>query len=333
MIRLLSKLVVLVVVAAIALGGGLYYLVSQPRVMPGETEQVVIAQGSGVKSVAQVLAKAQVVENPHVFVWWVRLTGNSGKIKAGNYVFNGNLSMRDVLRLLVEGDVTQSSLRFTEGWNLRQVREALAENGALNHDTSSMTPEQLAASLGIDKATPEGWLFPDTYHFSSGLSELQILRRAHQQMQTVLERAWAERAPGLPFATPYEALIMASIVEKETGLASERPMIAGVFINRLRIGMRLQTDPTVIYGLGEQYNGNLTRVHLQTDTPYNTYTRAGLPPTPIAMPGSDSIHAVLHPADTKALYFVATGDGGHVFSTNLAAHNAAVWRYQIKRKH
>lgn len=333
MIRLLSKLVLIAAVLAIGLVGGLYYLVSQPRTMPGEAEQVVIAQGSTVKGVAQVLLKAQVIDESHLFVWWARLTGNSGKIKAGNYVFNGNLSMRDVLRLLVEGDVTQSSLRFTEGWNLRQVREALAGNNALTHDTLAMTTAQLAESLGVDSATPEGWLFPDTYHFSSGMSELQILRRAHQQMEKVLERAWSERAPGLPFTTPYQALIMASIVEKETGLASERPMIAGVFINRLRIGMRLQTDPTVIYGVGDQFNGNLTRVHLQTDTPYNTYTRAGLPPTPIAMPGSDSIHAVLHPADTKALYFVARGDGGHVFSTNLAAHNAAVLRYQIKRKH
>ncbi len=333
MIRLLSKLVLFASVLAIGLGGGLYYLVSQPKAMPGEAEQVVVAQGSGVKSVALVLSKAQVIEEPHLFVWWVRLTGQSGKIKAGNYVFNGSLSMRDVLRLLVEGDVTQSSLRFTEGWNLRQVRAALAENTALKHDTAGMTTDQLAASLGIDGPTPEGWLFPDTYHFSSGLSELQILQRAHQQMEQQLQRAWEERAPGLPFASPYQALIMASIVEKETGLASERPMIAGVFINRLRIGMRLQTDPTVIYGLGDQFDGNLTRVHLQTDTPYNTYTRAGLPPTPIAMPGNDSIYAVLHPADTRALYFVARGDGGHVFSASLAAHNAAVLRYQIKRKH
>lgn len=330
--RFLIKLLLLAAVLLAVLLGSLFYLVHSKLTIPDTAGPVVIQQGSGVRTVARQLQQAGVIRSPLLFEVWVRWSGQSGRIKAGNYLFSGELATADVLRLLIEGDVTQSSLRFIEGWNMQQIRAALADNPALRHDTADLSTTELAQAIGIDAVSPEGWIYPDTYHFSSGLSELQVLQRAYRQMQQVLQSEWESRDAGLPYASPYQALIMASIIEKETGLASERPMIAAVFINRLRIGMRLQTDPTVIYGVGENFDGNLTRLHLQTDTPYNTYTRGGLPPTPIAMPGSESIRAALHPASSRALYFVARGDGGHIFSNNLSDHNAAVQRYQKRRR-
>lgn len=204
------------------------------------------------------------------------------------------------------------------------------QNDAIRHLSVSYTDQQILKSIGAEETHPEGLFFPDTYYFSNGMSDLEILKRAYHAMRTKLNEAWTQREPGLPYKSPYEALIMASIIEKETGRAEERKIIAGVFVNRLRIGMRLQTDPTVIYGMGERFDGNIRRKDLQEDTAYNTYTRSGLPPTPIAMPGMASIEAALHPAKTQALYFVGKGDGSHVFSNTLAEHNRAVAKYQLK---
>jgi UPF0755 protein len=219
-------------------------------------------------------------------------------------------------------------VQFIEGWNWREVRAVLAAQPLLKDDSAGMSNAELMQAIGAEESHLEGLLFPDTYFYAPHTSDIQVLRRAYRLQQEKLMAAWETRAPGLPYRTPYEALIMASIVEKETGAAFERPQIAGVFVNRMRLGMRLQTDPTVIYGLGERFDGNLRKADLQRDTPYNTYTRRGLPPTPIAMPSEAAIRAALNPATTDALYFCARGDGTHVFSSNLAAHNRAVNRYQ-----
>jgi UPF0755 protein len=215
-----------------------------------------------------------------------------------------------------------------EGWNIREVRQELARNPRLEHRLADMTDAQMLAAIGAEEKHPEGLFFPDTYFFNPDSPDIDVLRRAYSLQQQKLQEAWETRAPGLPYKTPYEALIMASIIEKETGVPEERPLIAAVFINRLKKGMRLQTDPTVIYGLGAKFDGNLRKVDLQRDTPYNTYTRAGLPPTPIAMPGEEAILAALHPAPSNALYFVAKGNGTHQFSATLEEHNRAVNRYQ-----
>ncbi len=219
-------------------------------------------------------------------------------------------------------------MQFIEGWNFRDLQNALAAQPLLRQDSRDMSARELLQTIGAEEPHPEGIFFPDTYFFAPHVSDLEVLRRAYRLQREKLMAAWDSRAPGLPYQTPYEALIMASIVEKETGAAFERPMIAAVFVNRMRIGMRLQTDPTVIYGIGERFDGNLRRVDLQRDTPYNTYTRAGLPPTPIAMPSEAAIRAALNPEPTDVLYFVSRGDGTHVFSRNLNDHNRAVNRYQ-----
>jgi UPF0755 protein len=233
-----------------------------------------------------------------------------------------------LFHMITEGDTSLSGITFIEGWTFKQMRQALNADNDVKHDTLGLSDREIAEKLGLGVSEPEGMFFPDTYYFSIGMSDLDILKRANRVMETKLTEYWAQRDPGLPYQTPYDALIMASIVEKETGQGKERPLIAGVFLNRLRIGMRLQTDPTVIYGMGDHYDGNIRKQDLLTDTPYNTYTRVGLPPTPIAMPGAASILAVLHPAKSKALYFVSRGDGTHQFSDTLEEHNRAVWRYQ-----
>lgn len=289
-----------------------------------------LKHGSSLKSVARQLTAAGVLNEPWDFVVLARLFGKASDIKAGNYQLEAALTPLQLLRKITEGDVSQSEITFIEGWNFRQIRNALDEHPSITHETRGMDEQDVLQRIGAAENVAEGLLFPDTYYFSNGMSDVAIIKRAYLIMQQHLADAWQGRADGLPYSTPYQALVMASIIEKETGKASERPMIAAVFINRLRIGMRLQTDPTVIYGLGESFDGNLRRRDLTTDTAYNTYTRAGLPPTPIAMPGLESIHAALHPAQHKALYFVAKGDGSHQFSGSLTEHNRAVARHQLK---
>jgi UPF0755 protein len=262
---------------------------------------------------------------------WFRLSGQDRQIKAGSYEIETGTTPRSLLRKLVRGEESLRTVTLVEGWTFRQVRQALAQAPQLAADTAALSDEAIMERLGRAGLPAEGRFFPDTYSYAKGSSDLKVLARALRSMDRHLADAWDKRAPDTPLKNPDQALVLGSIVEKETGRASERPQIAGVFANRLRIGMLLQTDPTVIYGMGDLFDGNLRKKDLQTDTPWNTYTRAGLPPTPIAMPGRDALLAAVAPARTDALYFVARGDGSSEFSSSLDAHNRAVDKYQRKR--
>lgn len=261
-----------------------------------------------------------------------RLQGRVQPLHAGEYQLDPAMNVAQLLNKWRTGDVVQHRITLVEGWNFRQVRAALAQHAVLQHTLAEVSDSALMRQLDQANVHPEGQFFPDTYNFVRGQSDLDILRQAHQRLQTVLAEEWAQRAEDLPYRSPYEALIMASIIEKETGVAHERDEIAGVFMRRLAIGMLLQTDPTVIYGMGERYTGKITRADLRRPSAYNTYVISGLPPTPIAMVGREAIYAALHPKPGKSLYFVARGDGSHVFSNSLAEHNKAVREYQLKRR-
>jgi len=292
-----------------------------------------LAPGSNFIQVVNDLSRQGIVDEPRWLRWYARLSGQASRIEAGEYLFEPGLTPRQLVGELVQGRVRQYSLTLIEGWNFRQLKAALASHPALRHTLTGLDDATIMARIGHPGEHPEGRFLPDTYYFPKGTRDTDFLARAYDAMSRVLAEEWAARAPDLPLKTPYEALILASIVEKETGLASERPAIAGVFIRRLRRGMRLQTDPTVIYGMGKAYRGNIRKRDLLKDTPYNTYRRAGLPPTPIAMPGRQAIHATLHPDDSDNLYFVARGDGSHQFSATLEEHNRAVIKYQLKGRH
>jgi UPF0755 protein len=324
----IKKLLVTGVIVSVAAVAGFSYWAKSPLDTGGKPVEFSIAPGSGVGAAAQQMAKAGVPVNPQLFNILARVTGEAGRIKAGSYELKPNTSPRRLLTQLVRGEFAQEAITIVEGWTFRQMRAAIAAHGRLRHDTVKLSDEELMQKVSSEYKTPEGLFFPDTYLFAKGSSELEIYKKAHQAMMKHLQTAWEGRDPSLPYKTPYEALTMASIIEKETGQKSERNMIAGVFVNRLRTGMMLQTDPTVIYGMGERYVGDIRKKDLQTDTPYNTYMRAGLPPTPIALPGIQSLHAALAPAKTEALYFVARGDGTSQFSDNLNDHNRAVNQYQ-----
>jgi len=285
-------------------------------------------QGSGLSAVARQFERDGLLESPRLFVAFARLLGRAGQIKAGVYQLDQAVSRMELLTMITRGNVSTSRVTIIEGWNFRQLRDALDASPHLRHDTQGLSDSEILQRIGAHESHPEGLFFPETYYIAAGSSDMALLKVAYRLMQQRLDEAWQARSPNLPLETPYQALILASIVEKETGTPGDRPMIAGVFVNRLRIRMMLQTDPTVIYGMGEQFDGNLRRRDLTRDTPYNTYTRGGLPPTPIAMPGRAALQAALHPASTNALYFVARGDGSSHFSSNLNAHNQAVNRYQ-----
>jgi UPF0755 protein len=272
--------------------------------------------------------QAGVTVNPALLYWWFRLSGQARQIKAGNYELERGTTPISLLSKLVRGEEALRSVTLVEGWNFRQVREALRKAEQLKPLTEGMMPEELMQQVGKPGLAPEGRFFPDTYTYAKGSTDLALLQRAARAMDKKLEAAWAQRAPQTLLKSPDEALILASIVEKETGRSGDRSQIAAVFSNRLRIGMRLQTDPTVIYGLGPLFDGNLRKADLLADTPWNTYTRTGLPPTPIAMPGRGALLAAVQPADSKALYFVARGDGSSQFSATLDEHNRAVNKYQ-----
>jgi UPF0755 protein len=261
--------------------------------------------------------------------WWFRLSGQARQIKAGSYEIGQGVTPLSLLRKLVRGEEAQRAVTLVEGLTFRQLRQTLLTADQLKPDTKDLSDSALMEKLGRPGLHPEGRFFPDTYSYAKGSSDLALLKRALRVMDQRLDAAWQQRAAGLPLKTPEEALILASIVEKETGRPSDRPMISGVFNNRLRIGMMLQTDPTVIYGLGDKFDGNLRKRDLLADTPWNTYTRAGLPPTPIAMPGKAALLAAVQPAQTKALYFVAKGDGTSHFSASLEEHNRAVNKFQL----
>ena len=288
-----------------------------------------VPPGSSVQTVARQLAEDGLLTHPRWLEFQARLAGQATRIRAGEYELSAETTPTGLLDQLVSGRVRLHSLTIVEGWTVYQLLDALRRNMQLVHELHSDGPVELARELQLDFPHAEGLFFPDTYRFPKGTRDIDLLRQAHEQMRQRLDAAWRSRQAGLPLKTPYEALILAAIVERETALDSERPMIAGVFIRRLQRHMRLQTDPTVIYGLGMEFDGNLTRADLESDTPYNTYTRHGLPPTPIALPGRASLEAAVHPASGDALYFVATGkpDGSHTFSSTLQEHNAAVARY------
>ena len=325
---LIKKLLVTGVIVSVAAASGFAWWTKQVLPVPGAPIEFSINPGSGVAASAQQMAAAGVPVNPTLFVLLARLTGDAGRIKAGSYELKPNTTPRRLLSQLVRGEFAQEAVTIIEGWSFRQMRQAISSHTRLKHDTVKLTDAELMAKISTEYKNPEGLFFPDTYLFAKGSSEIEIYRRAHQAMLDHLNEAWEKRNKALPYKTPYEALIMASIVEKETGQKSERTMIAGVFVNRLRTGMLLQTDPTVIYGMGDAFVGKIGKKDLLTDTPYNTYTRSGLPPTPISLPGLQSLQAALAPAETPALYFVSRGDGTSQFSSNLPDHNRAVNRYQ-----
>jgi len=290
--------------------------------------QFSLKEGSSLRSAARQMNEAGVLASPWQFEVLGRLSQHATHVQAGNYEVRDAISPYKLLQMITSGVRGQDKLTVVEGWTFNQLREAIDAHPALKHDTRDVAETELIARLELTERSAEGWFLPDTYFFPNGASDLALLQRAHRAMRTQLDALWKLRAGGLPLASPYEALILASIVEKETGQPAERPLIAEVFANRLKIGMRLQTDPTVIYGLGAEFDGNLRKRDLLADGPYNTYVRAGLPPTPIALPGIAALTAALNPAPGKALYFVARGDGSSHFSNNLADHERAVTKYQ-----
>jgi UPF0755 protein len=326
--RTLFALIVAAAVCAASLCAAFAYYALADMPVAALPAQFSIKTGSSLRSAAGQMAEAGVLRHPGLFVLLGRLTGKAGKLKAGFYELDQPVTPFALLEKITQGDYSVISITLVEGWTFRQVRKALAAEQGIAQEIRDLTDGEVAQRLGIEQRTPEGWFFPDTYYFSHGTSDLHILRRAHGLMKTHLAAQWERRAEDLPLASPYDALILASIIERETGRPDERPLIAAVFVNRLKQGMKLQTDPTVIYGMGEAFDGNLRRADLLADTAWNTYTRAGLPPTPIAMPGLASLAAALAPAASDALYFVAKGDGSHQFSRSLAEHDRAVTKYQ-----
>ena len=329
--KVVARLLTWMLLIVCALGGAAAWWLHQPLALAHEPLELEIEHGTTPRGVARAVVAAGVRVDAQLLYAWFRVSGQDRQIKAGNYEITAGTTPYSLLQKLARGEESLRALTLVEGWNWRQVRAALAREETLQPDSAGLSDAALMQRLGRAGVPPEGRFFPDTYTYAKGSSDLAVLRRALHAMDRHLEAAWAQRASDSPLKSPEQALILASIVEKETGRASDRPMIAGVFSNRLRIGMLLQTDPTVIYGLGDQFDGNLRKRDLQTDTPWNTYTRAGLPPTPIAMPGKAALLAAVQPQATKALYFVAKGDGSSHFSASLDEHNRAVNRYQRGR--
>ncbi len=304
---------------------------TSPMQLPESGVIYELLPGRSLSALALDLEQQGYLQSAFYFQLMARLDGQASNIKAGEYRLEAGLTPKRLLALLVSGQVVSHSLTLVEGWNFKQVLAAIAAHEALKKTLTDLSDAEIMARLDFPDIHPEGRFLPDTYHFPKGTSDVDFLKRAYRAMEQLLAHEWAGREPDLPLKTPDEALILASIVEKETGRADERPEIAGVFVRRLEKGMRLQTDPTVIYGMGDSFDGNIRRSDLRQDTPYNTYLRKGLTPTPISMPGADALHAVLHPAKGSSLYFVAKGDGSHHFSNTLAEHNQAVKKYQLRR--
>ncbi len=317
-----------VIVLVVGAAGGAYGWLNAPLALPADTVDLSIEPGSNGREIAQTVAATGIAVHPDLLYLWFRVSGQSRQIKAGSYEIDRGTTPQSLLRKLVRGEEALRSVTLVEGWTFRQVRDALGKADSLKPDSQSLSVAETMGRLGRPSVAAEGQFFPDTYTYSKGSSDLAVLQRAMRAMDKRLDAVWAQRDPQSPLKSPDDLLILASIVEKETGAPTDRAEIAAVFTNRLRIGMRLQTDPTVIYGMGLTFDGNLRKKDLQTDTPWNTYTRDGLPPTPIAMPGKAALLAAARPAASKALYFVARGDGTSQFSTNLDAHNRAVNTYQ-----
>jgi UPF0755 protein len=318
------------VLAILAAAGSLWWFAHQPLGIGAPTVEFTIPAGSSLRVAARTIARAGVDMPPWAFEALVRALGKAGEIKAGSYEIRPGTTPLDLLGKLTRGEFALSEIVFIEGWSFRQLRDALDRHPNVAHDTKGLSDAEVLRRLEGRAQHAEGLFFPDTYRFPKGASDLEILRSAYRAMEKRLEAAWAQRQADLPLSSSYDALILASIVEKETGRGDDRAMVAAVLHNRLRLGMKLQADPTVIYGLGERFDGNLRKRDLVTDTPYNTYTREGLPPTPIALPGVASLEAAVNPARSEALYFVARGDGTSEFSRTLEEHNRAVTKYQLR---
>jgi len=337
-IRIFGLLVVLLVVAIPLAAAWVSSYLHQPLPL-SEPRVVEVPRGAGLSQVLHGLKNQGLLGEGYQADFrrvgarlYSSLTDMDGRMHVGEYRLQPGDSLLSLLEKMDRGEVIQRSLTLVEGWNFRELRLRLAAQESLTHTLDSLTDDQIMEKLGRPDLHPEGWFAPETYFYTRGTSDLTILRRALERQEALLEAAWSQKADDLPIDSPYEALILASIIEKETAVPDERPEIAGVFTNRLRKGMRLQTDPTVIYGMGESYDGNIRRSDLRRHTPYNTYTISGLPPTPIAMPGREAIQAAVNPAETEALYFVARGDGSHYFSKTLAQHQKAVRDYQLRRR-
>jgi UPF0755 protein len=331
--KLLLRLIFTGCLLVVAVAGIAYYWATQPILSSDKVAMTfTIDAGSSMRRASNQIASEGVPVNP-TWLWLLaRATDKASQIQAGTYELKPGTTPLQLINKMVSGEVMKETLTIIEGWTFRQMRNVINAHPALKHDTAKLSDSELIARIAPQYNHPEGLFFPETYVFAPGTSDLLIYRQAFALMQQHLNAAWESRNTALPYKTPYDALVMASIVEKETGHELERDMVASVFVNRLRIGMRLQTDPTVIYGMGEQYQGNIRRKDLTTDTPYNTYTRAGLPPTPIALPGRASIYATFHPAESTSFYFVSRGDGTSHFSPTLQEHNAAVNKYIRNRK-
>ena len=326
--RLLLSALAALLLLALATAAVVLWWLERPLPLSAPTAELSIEAGTAPREIAQAWVDAGVQISPRLLYAWFRWSGQARRIRAGSYEIDAGTSPRQLLSKMVQGDEALEQVRFIEGWTLRQLRTELARAPQLKAASAAMSEAELMTAVGAPGQPAEGRFFPDTYAYSRGVSDLTVLKRAHRAMQQRLATAWAERAADSPLKSADEALVLASIVEKETGLPADRGLVAGVFNNRLRIGMPLQTDPTVIYGLGPAFDGNLRKRDLQADTAYNTYTRSGLPPTPIALPGVASLRAAVRPEATKALYFVSRGDGSSAFSESLAEHNRAVNKYQ-----
>ncbi|MES9980161.1 MAG: endolytic transglycosylase MltG [Candidatus Thiodiazotropha sp. 6PLUC5] len=305
--------------------------INNPLELPAEGLNYQLVSGTTVRGMANDIKQKGIIQKPVLLEFLARWNGSASQLKAGEYYLPAAITPPKLLEILSSSQVVQHALTIIEGWTFAQMMGSVRTNPVLKQTLEGLDDAQIMTRLGFEGQHPEGRFYPDTYHFPMGTTDLQFLQRAYQRMQKTLDEAWADRVPDLPLKTPYEALILASIIERETGLPEEREEIAGVFIRRLNRNMLLQTDPTVIYGMGDRYDGNIRKRDLTRDTPYNTYTRKGLTPTPIAMPSGAAIRAALHPKPGKTLYFVATGEGGHYFSENLKQHNNAVRKYQLKR--
>jgi len=322
-----KRLFLLLIVLAAAAAGAAFWWLEHPLKLAHDEVEVSIEPGTPVREIVRLWHEAGVDEPPELLYQWFRWSGEAKRIRAGSYLVTKGATPRSLLRKMVVGDEELESVHIIDGWTVKQMRAALAAAPGLKATTAGMSDEQLMAAIGAPAEKAEGRFFPDTYVYSKGVKDILVLKRAHDALERQLQAAWALRAADTPLKSADEALTLASVIEKETGAAADRGKVAAVFTNRLRIGMPLQSDPTVIYGLGAAYGGSIHKADLQTDTPYNSYTRAGLPPTPIALPGRDALRAAVRPDASKALYFVSRGDGTSVFSETLNAHNAAVNQY------
>lgn len=333
--KMLALLLILLLLSIVAAAGVMLFqgnrFLDRPMNLPPQGMNVQVEPGMSLRTLSRDLKQQGVLDSGLYLYGYARIAGRTTLLRVGEFYVPAGTTPRELLDILQYDKPVQYSLTLVEGWNIREMLAAIAGHPALKQTLKDQPPEEIMKRLGRGGEHPEGRFLPETYQFERGMTDKEFLERAYRDMDETLSRLWRQRAGDLPIATPYEALILASIVEKETAVETERKEIAGVFVRRLQKGMRLQTDPTVIYGMGENYQGNIRRVDLQADTPYNTYMRKGLPPTPICMPGKASLEAALHPAKGDSLYFVARGDGTHQFSATLNDHNAAVRQFQLKR--